>query len=253
MENLLKGSEAVVNDSSIRCPPQLKSGIDKDELKSMLIEMVPSLVSNVLNTVNNGKLVQGNGLIENDAVNIHESQSYRDMASRPSVQKTNQHNNKPPELFNKSVDFPLLIEENPTNPTQDIIEEAVLGTNIDIAGSFKSRKGDTVVLCKSSEDRKCLEAKFSEADIGSKVQDALPALSAFVTITGFTKEYSEDDIMKRIKSQDHFIKSFLELHGDDQMKFISISPTKKDQYVYKGMYRVTKCKSHYNIGVQRKQ
>ena len=52
LETLLECSEAVVKGSSSNNDLPVRSGIDKDELKTILAEMVPSLVTNVLKGVN---------------------------------------------------------------------------------------------------------------------------------------------------------------------------------------------------------
>ena len=242
MEKLILCCETVLNDSPADCNQQ-QEFVKKDDLRNMLTEMVPTLVTGLLKTFQPGSTHMSNCCDDHVDTNDHHKESYRDITAKQTTSKgqvSKDQGYKRPPPPPKVVDFPLLIEEDASGSIYDVVEQTVLDTNIDIAGSFKSRKGDTVVLCKSPEDRVLLEEKLSGTDINFKVREPLPALTTSISIAGFTKDYSEEDIMKRIKSQNHFINSYLQLHGDDQMKFISLKPTQNNENVFQVTYRVTK-------------
>lgn len=134
---------------------------------------------------------------------------------------------------------PQLVIKKSNDENQNRIEETMIQNKIQIAESFKNREGDLVVVCDTDEECqtvKQLVTTTSEDTLVRTPKEKHPS----ITIVGFTKEYTKDEIMQMLVLQNGFIKGFASSNDiKEHIEIFSVRPLKSNNGCYQAFAGVS--------------
>ena len=129
----------------------------------------------------------------------------------------------------------------------DKIEKVIDNENIDIQNSYRNKLGKTVIVCKSNKQRDSLKSKISSAIPTLPSIKSVDTMKKTIVVTGFNKNYTEDNIIDAIVRHNDFISDFLLLksNGDNRLKdesnisLVVVKPLKNNAALSQVVLRVS--------------
>ena len=123
---------------------------------------------------------------------------------------------------------PQLVIKKSSDEEQSRIEETLIENRIEINESFKNREGDLVVVCGTDAERetvKNLVSTMNEDTVMRTPNERRPG----VTIVGFPKEYTKEEIVQMLVLQNGFIKGFANQNDiNDHIEIFAVRPLKNN-------------------------
>ena len=164
-------------------------------------------------------------------------------------------NNVPPISPSPEAKLSPHVDENPKSilvidnngeekeNTIDALEKVVLDSNIGIKNSYDNKKGNTVVICNSDEQRDLLHTKLKEALPDISAKPLSNNLSKTIAVVGFSPTYNESNLLGTILKQNEFINSFINLKGkgvpENHLKLLHVKPLKNNPQLNQGVFKVS--------------
>ena len=138
---------------------------------------------------------------KNDDSKIQEQSKYNIWFDSKKLESIKAPEPKAVLVINKDADTNKNVEN------QNVIEKIVLENEIQLSDSHKSGSGDIVLVCEKREARDKLKDLVHTADEG--IAMISPKVKQVpITIVGLPREYSKDDSVKMLVSQNQYIKKF---------------------------------------------
>ena len=125
----------------------------------------------------------------------------------------------------------------------NMVEKVVVDCNIGVKNSYDNKKGNTVVVCHSDEQRNLLEAKIQEAlpDIGVKSLNNF--LNNTIAVVGFNPTYDDSNILDVILKQNDFVMNFIKLKGngkeENHIKLLNVNPLNNKPHLSQAVFKVS--------------
>ena len=133
---------------------------------------------------------------------------------------------------------PMLVVNN-AQAVNESVEKAIVENSISVTKSFKNNSGNLVVVCDDQDSRDKLQnilATTTENVEMKSVNKKKPS----VTIVGFSREYSKEEVVNQIVSQNQYVKHFATVNEiKDHIEIHDIKPTKSKPSVFQAFASVS--------------
>ena len=124
---------------------------------------------------------------------------------------------------------PQLVIKKSNDENQNRIEETLIQNKVQVAESFKNREGDLVVVCETEEECETVKNLVTTTSVETEVRSTKEKRSS-ITIVGFPKEYTKDEIVQLLVLQNGFIKGFASQNRiEDHIEIFSVRPLKNKE------------------------
>ena len=138
-------------------------------------------------------------------------------------------------VINKNDDD-LIDKKNMKTINKTMIKEKVV-----IRKSFKNKRGNTVFVCDSLENRNKLRDQIVKS-VPDVSFNAPPPLHPVVAIVGFDKDCTPEEVEDALKHQNHFISNFLDMNKasfESHLSHLVTKPLKNNPELLQALYRVS--------------
>ena len=156
----------------------------------------------------------------------------------------------PHDGFEEGNDFPIptsstvilpAIEDKTLEKTRmKDISKAVMKSKVSISNSYRNKKGETVIVCESTENMDTLKSNIHEIvpDIAFKSPDIR---KCSVGIVGFDDNCTGSDLIDALIEQNFFLKAFFSANSSDaHIKYYGTKPLKKDAERFQADFRISR-------------
>lgn len=141
----------------------------------------------------------------------------------------------------KSSSSVIVIKKKVNGPSADMdkIHQAAVNTNASVSNTYKNNCGDTVVVCENQESKDSLLPVLQNEIDNDRFTVVTPAERVpTITIVDMHREYSKEELLERVKSQNASKLSGVEVNGDT-FKVLSIKKQVKNDKFFKAVVRVS--------------
>ena len=152
---------------------------------------------------------------------------------------------------------PLLVVSN-AQASSGSIEKAIVDNSIPVTKSYTNASGDLVLECDSSDTREKLKTVVESTSETLQLKMSTGKKPS-ITIVGLTLQYSKDEIISQIVSQNQFVKFFSTVNNiNEHIEIHDIKPTRAKPTVYQAFASVSEAlrkgfsnyKDKVTIGIQ---
>ena len=134
---------------------------------------------------------------------------------------------------------PQLVIKKTTEQNQNKIEEALIQNQVQVAESFTNTVGDLVVVCETAEECETVRNLVSTTSEETEVRTPKETRSS-ITIVGFPKEYTKEEIVQLLVLQNGFVKGFANQNNiDEHIEIFSVRPLKNKEDCYQAFASVS--------------
>ena len=135
---------------------------------------------------------------------------------------------------------PMLVLNKRGDENNSSIEKVILDNKIPVTKSYKNNEGDLVLVCDSENSRDKLQNMIKSSDETLKMSPMTSKQLIPITIVGFTKEFSKEELVEQLLSQNYFLKQFSESNVlEDHLKIHDIKATKARDYIFQAFASVS--------------
>ena len=138
----------------------------------------------------------------------------------------------------------LLVVKKDENPEAEksnmkMIETAVINKRIPVNKSFKDRKGDLVVVCKTTEARDELKKQVSA--LNNNIEMKTPREKRpTISIVGLNENYKNEEVVDMLVQQNTFMNQFSESNNiADHINVFAVKPLRDKPNVYQAFARIS--------------
>ena len=178
----------------------------------------------------------------------HQPSAWGVIQTPPTIDYVTPSNSSESEFLPKVADVPksiLIIDNNGDSKrsTIDTVEKVVIDCNIRIKNSYDNKKGDTVVICDSDEQRDLLQEKIKEAlpTVSAKTLDN--RLNKTIAVVGFSSTYTESNLLDTILKQNEFVNDFINFKSqglsEKHIKLLHVKPLKNNPQLFQGVFKIS--------------
>ena len=170
-------------------------------------------------------------------------QSVEDMLKKLTVPGENEPRVNTPSYADKAKTEPsvIVIKKKKNGPPADMdkIHKAVVDTNSAVSKAYTNTAGDTVVVCEDKDSRESLLPVLTESMDQERYKLVTPkSRLPTVTITDIASDYTKEDLLSRVKSQNASKFTGLDLSADS-FKMIYTKPQKRNINLFRAVVRVS--------------
>ena len=134
---------------------------------------------------------------------------------------------------------PQLIIKKSNEENQNKIKETLIQNKVQVTESFKNKEGDLVVTCETEEQRETLKTLVTTTSSGTEVRTPKGKRSS-ITIVGFPKEHTKEEILQLLVLQNGFIKGFANQNKiEEHIEIFSVKPLKNKNDYYQAFASVS--------------
>ena len=134
---------------------------------------------------------------------------------------------------------PMLVINSAPESATESIEKAIVDNRISVTDSFKNTSGKLVMVCDSEDSRERLKTAI-ESTSETVEMKSLTGKKPSVTIVGFNQQYSKEEIINQLVSQNQFVTCFSTLNKiDDHIEIHDVKPTRAKPTVFQAFASVS--------------
>lgn len=112
------------------------------------------------------------------------------------------------------------------------LERAIIDNNIPVTNSFKNKTGDLIVVCDTSDSRDELQ-RIIQSNTENATIKPVTNKKPSITIVGLNKEYSKEEVMKLLVTQNQHIRLFSTVNDlAEHIEIHDIKPTRANPKVF---------------------
>ena len=132
-----------------------------------------------------------------------------------------------------------MLQLNDSQEMKASVERAIIDNNISVTKSFKDKTGDLIVVCDSSDSRDELQ-RIIQSNSENATMKPVTKKKPSITIVGLSKEYSKDEVVKLLVTQNQHIKQFSTVNELSQhIEIHDIKPTRANPTVFQAFVSVS--------------
>ena len=226
---------------------------DFEQKRSMMLSDKFSCLQNQINKVDERmsevvKLIQ-KGMRNDDGETQEKNANCWDNTNKSKLVNTSSNNFLPPAVdppVPKESQSILVIDkiddEACKSDALDVLERIVVEKNIGVKNSYENRKGNTVFVCNSEEQRKMLESEIKQ-NLPDVSVNAVNSLSKTIAVVGFSSKYNASNIVPTILKQNNFVDDFIKLKSNgniaNHMQLVNVTPLKNNGTLHQAVLRVS--------------
>ena len=133
---------------------------------------------------------------------------------------------------------PMLVLNNEDEINQSV-EKAIVDNGIPVTKSYKNNSGKLVVVCESLESRNELERIIASSHENVEMK-SITKKKPSVTIVGLSRNYSKEEIINQLVSQNQYVKQFTTVNNiNEHIEIHDIKPTRAKPSVYQAFASVS--------------
>lgn len=134
---------------------------------------------------------------------------------------------------------PHLVIKKSNEENQNRIEETLIQNRVQVEQSYKNREGDLVVICNTEDECETVKDLVSTTSVETEVRTQKEKRSS-ITIVGFPKEYTKEEIVQLLVLQNGFVKGFASQNNiDEHIEIYSVRPLKNKENSYQAFASVS--------------
>ena len=134
---------------------------------------------------------------------------------------------------------PILVVDNIQNESSGTVEKAIVEHSIPVTKTYKNNSGGLVLVCDTQDSRDKLKDAIASTTENVRMKSA-SGKKPSVTIVGLSREYSKDEVIKQIVSQNQFVKHFSTVNKiEEHIEIHDIKPTKSKETVFQAFASVS--------------
>ena len=139
----------------------------------------------------------------------------------------------------------LLNNEEIVNNT---VEKAIIEKGIPVTNSYTNKSGKLVVVCENVESRDELQRIIASSNENVEMK-SITKKKPSITIVGLSRNYSKEEIINQLVSQNHFIRQFTTVNDiNEHIEIHDVKPTRAKPSIFQAFASVsdTLRKGFYN-------
>ena len=121
------------------------------------------------------------------------------------------------------------------------LKTIIVDQAIGVKNSYENKKGDTVIVCNSKEQRNMLQAQIHQKSLAVKVKPLDERLNKTIAVAGFNPAYNKS-VITTIRKQNPFFDNFLTFKGntiDDHIKLVEVKPLNNNEKLSQAVFNVS--------------
>ena len=134
---------------------------------------------------------------------------------------------------------PILVVDNMQDVNNVSVEKAIVDNGIPVTKTYKNNKGSLVLVCDTPDSRDKLKQAIASTTDNIQMKSATGKKPS-ITIVGLSKQYSKDEVITQIVSQNQFVKDFSTVNDiKDHIEIHDVKPTRSNPSIFQAFASVS--------------
>ena len=134
---------------------------------------------------------------------------------------------------------PMLVVNSTQDSDSESIEKLIVDNGIPVTKSYKNTSGKLVLECDTDDSREKLKTAIASAS-GTVEMKSLSGKKPSITVVGFSQQYSKEEIINQIVSQNQFVKCFSTVNKiNEHIEIHDVKPTRAKPSVFQAFASVS--------------
>ena len=134
---------------------------------------------------------------------------------------------------------PVLLVNNIQESNNESIEKVIIDNGIPVTKSYKNNSGDLVLICDTADSRERLKTAIASSSETVQMK-TVGSKKPSITIVGLSQQYTKEEVVKQIVSQNQFVKDFSTANNiDEHIEVHDIKPTRAKPMVFQAFVSVS--------------